>query len=113
MQKTGVIPDNEYGSADQAAKARTLKKTTAIAHEQIQDKPVQTARTGNARSRWPVVLCAPDYCERWASRVKATHCFQHCIGQHVADRLAPVKIIIDSPALSIGGIQRLFAGITQ
>ena len=39
MQKTGFVPDTEYGSADQAQKARTLKQTTAIAHEQIQDKP--------------------------------------------------------------------------
>jgi hypothetical protein len=39
MQKTGFVPDAEYGSADQTAKARTLKQTTAIAHEQIQDKP--------------------------------------------------------------------------
>ena len=39
MQKTGFVPGGEYGSADHAAKARTLKQTTAIAHEQIQDKP--------------------------------------------------------------------------
>ena len=39
MQKTGFVPDTEYGSADQAQKTRTLKQTTAIAHEQIQDKP--------------------------------------------------------------------------
>lgn len=39
MQKTGFVPDTEYGSADQTAKAGTLKQTTAIAHEQIQDKP--------------------------------------------------------------------------
>ena len=39
MQKTGFVPDTEYGSADQAAKLATLKQTPAIAHEQIQDKP--------------------------------------------------------------------------
>ena len=39
MQKTGFVPDTEYGSADQAAKLATLKQTPAIAHEQIQDRP--------------------------------------------------------------------------
>ena len=39
MQKTGFVPDTDYGSADQAAKLATLKQTPAIAHEQIQDKP--------------------------------------------------------------------------
>ena len=39
MQKTGFVPDTEYGSADQTAKARTFKQTTAIAHEQIEEKP--------------------------------------------------------------------------
>ena len=39
MQKTGFVPATEYGSADQAVKAGTLKQTPAIAHEQIQDKP--------------------------------------------------------------------------
>ena len=39
MQKTGFVPDTEYGSADQTAKAGTLKQTPPIAHEQIQDKP--------------------------------------------------------------------------
>ena len=39
MQKTGFVPDTDYGSADQAAKLATLKQTPAIAHEQIQDRP--------------------------------------------------------------------------
>jgi hypothetical protein len=39
MQKTGFVPDTEYGSADQAPKAGTLKQTHPIAHEQIPDKP--------------------------------------------------------------------------
>jgi hypothetical protein len=39
MQKTGFVPDTEYGSADQTSKAKTLKETTAIAPEQIEEKP--------------------------------------------------------------------------
>jgi hypothetical protein len=39
MQKTGFVPDTEYGSADQTAKARTLKQTPAIADNLTQDRP--------------------------------------------------------------------------
>ena len=39
MQKTGFVPDTEYGSADQAAKLATLKQTPAIADNLTQDRP--------------------------------------------------------------------------
>jgi len=39
MQKTGFVPDTDYGSADQAAKLATLKQTPAIADNLTQDRP--------------------------------------------------------------------------
>lgn len=48
-----------------------------------------------------------------AAMSEAEHCCSHRIGQHRADRLMPVKIIIDGPAFSGCGIQSLCAGITQ
>ncbi len=38
MQKTGFVPDTDYGSADQATKLATLKQTPAIADDLTQDR---------------------------------------------------------------------------
>jgi hypothetical protein len=39
MQRTGFVPDADYGSADQAAKLATSKQTPAIADDLTQDRP--------------------------------------------------------------------------